>query len=318
MSPMRDRSIVVWLATLAAVSSGASIAHGYVRELTSQGVPIAWKNPCFPVHVYLGDPPPVAAKDVLATASAAAVAVWSYPSVSCSDLRLTVVIEDQPTADVGYDRRNVVTFRRDAWCRQPGRLDDAGVEQPDCYPSTALAVTSVFKNAKTGEILDADMELNAVDYSWGDRVALADAASPDTMDFLYAVTHEMGHVIGLDHPCYAPSDRQGRMLDNTGAPEVDCYGNPALPDAIAKSIMYPSVDLTSAKTTQRTLGDDDVQGVCEIYPHVHDFCPTASDGGCQLAQDPDRSTNAALVAFVLLGLLAVAAKLGLKRTGRRL
>jgi hypothetical protein len=254
----------------------------------------------------------------LAAASAEAVAAWSFPSVSCSDLRLTAVIEDPSSADVGYDRRNVITFRRDTWCRQPGRQDDAGVEQPDCYPSTALAVTSVFKNAKTGEILDADIELNAVDYSWGDRVALADAASPDTMDFLYAVTHEMGHVIGLDHPCYAPSDKQGRMNDNTGAPEVDCYGNPTLPDAIASSIMYPSVDLASAKTTQRTLGEDDVQGVCDIYPHVHDFCPTPSDGGCHLAPDPDRSPNAGLVAFVLLGLLAVAAKLGLKRTGWRL
>ncbi len=256
-------------------------ASAYVREVTSLGVPIAWSNPCVAMHIYLGSPPPVLAAADILVASTQALAAWSYPQVACTDIRLNVVAELESSAEVGNDKKNVIVFRQGSWCREPPPVDDAGIPEPDCYPSSALAVTTIFKNKKTGEIVDADIEFNAVNYTWGDLVGQPSLAGSTTADFQYALTHELGHVIGLDHNCYTTNDGQARLNDNTGAPEVDCYNNPLLPDTVAGATMYPSVALPD--TLRRVLSPDDELGVCEIYPHLHDVCPgPATDGGCSV------------------------------------
>ncbi len=255
-------------------------ARAYVREVTSSGVPVAWRYPCQTMRIYLGSPPPVLTEDDFFAASTQAAAAWSYPALACTDIRLAMMAETEPSADVGNDHKNVIVFRKETWCRQPTPVDDAGIPEPQCFSSSALAVTSLFKNSKTGEILDADIELNAVDYSWGDLVGQPALATSTTADFQNALTHELGHVLGLDHNCYANSDLQDRLNDNTGAPEVDCY-SPTPPDAVAEATMYPSVMLTD--TLRRTLTTDDEQGICEIYPHLYDVCPAVpSDGGCSV------------------------------------
>jgi hypothetical protein len=230
------------------------------------------------MYVYLGAPPPVLTAADLLAASTAATAAWSYPQIACTDIRFHAIAEPEASAGAGNDSKNVVVFRQDTWCRQPTPVDDAGTPEPDCYPASALAVTSVFKNKKTGEIIDADIEFNAVDYSWGDLVDQPSLATATTADFQNALTHELGHVVGLDHNCFTTNDGQTRLNDNTGSPEVDCYNNPELPDAVAEATMYPSVVLPD--TSRRTLSSDDEQGACDIYPHVHDVCPSPSDGGC--------------------------------------
>lgn len=253
-------------------------AEAYVREVTQEGTPIFWKNPCVDLHVYLGAPPPVLDADGYLEAALASAAAWSYPRVRGTDLRFNVVAESNATADVGYDQQSVVVFRTGSWCREPAPVDDSGNPLPECYPSTALAVTSLFKNRHTGEILDADIEFNGVDFSWGDWVGRPGLATPTTADFQNALTHELGHVAGLDHNCFAPSDGQPRLPDHTGALEIDCYGNPSLPAAVADATMYPSVVLSDV--VRRTLSDDDILGISDVYPHAHESCPAVAQGGC--------------------------------------
>jgi len=270
---------------LALISVGAFLlalpraAHAYVREVTKSGVPVAWHSPCVTMHVYLGSPPPVLGANDFFAASTQAAAAWSYPALACTDIRLAMAIEVEPISDVGNDKKNVIVFRKDTWCHQPTPVDDAGTPQPECFPSSVLAVTSIFKNSKTGEILDADIEFNAVDYSWGDLVGQPGLSTSTTADFQNALTHELGHVLGLDHNCYTKSDQQARLNDNTGAPEADCYNNPALAASVAGATMYPSVVISD--TLRRELSPDDQQGICDIYPYAHETCPvTSSDGGC--------------------------------------
>jgi hypothetical protein len=299
---MLARSLVLFLG-FATLATGT--AQAYVREVTKSGVPVAWHYPCQTMHIYLGSPPPVLKADAFSSASVQAAAAWSYPALACTDIRLAMVLESAPTADVGQDNKNVIVFRQDTWCLQPTPVDDAGVPQPECFPSSALAITSLFKNSKTGEILDADIQFNAVDYSWGDLVGQPALAISGTADFQNALTHELGHVIGLDHNCYAETDLQDRLNDNTGAPEADCPPTPS--GAIGEATMYPSVNLSD--TTRRTLTADDEQGICEIYPHVHDACPAlAADGGCIVVATtkPDRGRTALLSsAMGCLGILAL-------------
>jgi hypothetical protein len=296
------RSLALWLgfATLVTIPQ---VAQAYVREVTSLGVPVAWRSPCVTMHIYLGTPPPVLTSAAFSAASTQAAATWSYPALAGTDIRLTMVAEAESTTAVGKDGRNVIVFRQDSWCREPTPVDDAGTPQPECFPASALAITSIFKNSKTGEILDADIEFNAVAYSWGDLVGHPDLATSRTADFQNALTHELGHVLGLDHNCYATSDMQARMNDNTGAPEAVCNNNPPLSDAT----MYPSVDIGDIQ--RRTLSPDDAQGICDIYPHVHDVCPAiASGGGCSVAMaaQPDHTLTAILCTGIGLCLVALA------------
>jgi hypothetical protein len=301
-SVMGPRSIVLMLglATLSVLPRGA---QAYVREVTKSGVPVAWRYPCVTMQIYLGSPPPVLTADAFFAASTQAAGMWSYPTLVCTDIRLAMLAEAQASADVGHDTKNVIVFRQDTWCRQPTPVDDAGMPQPYCYPSSALAITSIFKNSKTGEILDADIEFNAVDYSWGDLEGKPDLATFKTADFQNALTHELGHVLGLDHNCFTANDAQARLNDNTGAPELDC--SPTLPDAILNSTMYPSV--VQSDTQRRTLSLDDEQGMCDVYPHLHDVCPVRpSDSGCSVltTAHPQRTRTALLC--TTLGLLVAA------------
>jgi hypothetical protein len=277
------------------------IASAYVREVTSIGMPLAWKTPCVTMRLFLGEPPPVLTSDQFLQAATLGASVWGQPALACSDIRLSMVADPGATADVGYDRQNIIAFRRQNWCGE----ESAKADDPSCYPSSALAVTTLFKNKNTGEILDADIAFNAFNYTWGDLVALPGLVAHDTVDFQNALTHELGHVIGLDHSCYAPADGQGRLLDNTGSPEVDCKNNP--PEWIADTTMFPSVSLTD--TRRRDLSPDDEQGVCEIYPYVHAQCPVGpartEAGGCATLTPSQVGDGA-----TALGTLATAALAG--------
>jgi hypothetical protein len=251
--------------------------NAYVQEATNSGLPVAWKTPCITIHLFLG-PPPVLERNEFIDAGMKAVAAWSHPSLDCSDLQLSLLVENSETAPVGLDHKNVIVFRKENWCRETTYSEDDEVTPPECYPPSALAVTSFFKNVKTGELVDADIEFNAVDYSWGDVIARPELGNGNTADFQNALTHELGHMIGLDHNCYTANDNQPRRNDHTGVPEVDCYNNPDLSSSISEATMYPSIILSD--TERRSLAADDIQGVCTIYPYTHEDCPSGS--GCSM------------------------------------
>jgi hypothetical protein len=299
-----QRPVGSFLVVLGLVALLPATTSAYVQEVTSLGVPIAWKYPCVTLHFFVGSAPTLLPPAEYAAAAAQAAATWSYPQLACTDIRLAIVPEDAPAADVGNDGKNVVVFRQRTWCREPPPVNNAGVVEPACYPASALAVTTVVKNSKTGEILDTDVEFNAVHYSWGDLQRYPELTDGRTADFQYALTHELGHVIGLDHNCYAPADGQTRRLDNAGAPEVDCYGNPELPASVANATMYPSVDLSDNR--RRILSPDDQLGACAIYPHASDSCPMVFEGGgCSVEPTlPSKSAGTFIVLGLALGLTA--------------
>ena len=174
---------------------------------------------------------------------------------------------------------NVILFQDDDW-------NYRGIDG-------TLAKTSVTYNDQTGEIYDADIEVNAAN----NTVTITDDPPKIEYDLQAILTHEVGHFIGIAHS----------------------------PDPSA--VMYASYPPGSI--SQRLLTPDDVGAVCEIYPPKSGvvcnstprggFSPTCasppSSGGCEVAPlgsaplspgpGGTGSSGAASIAMMGLGLVAV-------------
>ncbi len=104
-------------------------------------------------------------------------------------------------------------------------LDPAAVSR--FTGTNTLGLTTVTFNPGTGEIYDADTEINAtVPLSVGDPVA--------GYDFESIITHELGHFLGLGH---------------SAEPSATMYAQ-----------------YSQGSSTMRTLTPDDEDGLCSIYP----------------------------------------------------
>lgn len=206
---------------------------------------------------------------------------WS--DVECEDgtiARMTFQ-EREPVAckksqyNRGGPNVNVVVFQDDTW-RYRG-IDGT------------LAKTSVTYNDETGEIYDADIEINAAN----NNVTITDDPRHVEYDLQAILTHEVGHFIGIAHS----------------------------PDPGA--VMFPSY--APGSTSQRELHPDDVAAVCAVYPEDSavpceteprgGFGPTCEDpapsGLCaaQAAPSPGSAPTTVVGALLLgTGLLTVRAR----------
>jgi len=295
---------------VAGLASSPIPAVAYVRTTTESGVPTAWKTPCVTMEFSLGSPPPELDADGYLTAAQAAGAAWSQATVDgvdrCTNVIFTVTENQDFAGPVGLDYHNRLIFRQGTWCSDPLPKDGS------CYDPSALALTSVFQLQTTGEILDADVEVNAADFTWGDYLAHPEQFASNTHDFQGALTHEFGHVIGLAHTCFSPGNTFAddtpipRPVDNNGNPVPDC--GPDNPPSITQSTMYVSVATPSAEVGLRSLSPDDMLAACDIYPFTPNFVclpPThpSTGGGCSYAARSGHGPIAC--ALVLLAMATV-------------
>jgi hypothetical protein len=251
----RARIAIAAGAAAACLLAAGGQARAYVRYRTETGQPFAWSSTCLGIIAYpagLADMMP--ADQVIAAATAAGDA-WSAGQVTGTALDIQVAATDGPPPAAAHDGQNSLLFRSDGWC-------GAGNTTDTCtYDPAALALTTVFARKSTGEMLDADIEVNATFFSWGDLDIGTPAA--DVHDLQNALTHEVGHFIGLDHPCVLPGSTTTRPLDNLGNPVPDCD---VAPPAVMESTMFPSS--MAGDLSKRTLAPDDELAAREIYPAV--------------------------------------------------
>ena len=298
--------------TVVAMLGLSAPASAYVRTRTTAGVPTAWRNPCVTMELALGGPPEYLDATSYLEAAQQGAAAWTQASLDGAARCSNVVMGVNPTTDVagliGKDDHNRIIFRQNEWCRDPPPTDPS---EPRCYDGSALAITTVFQLKNSGEILDADIEVNAVNFKWGDFVGRSEFMSYGTHDFQGAITHELGHVLGLEHTCYIPRwYKDGtpvpRPVDHTGALIPDCEANNSA--VIADATMYVSVNSPATEVEMRSLSPDDMQGVCDIYPFSPTFVcgapgldpNTSGKGGCSLATH--REPGSVALALALAGL----------------
>ena len=193
-----------------------------IDQCWTKGKPLYWKNACVGYSLQSDASRQVSFNDA---SDAMARAFTRWTGKTCpgepSD-RVSIDVRDVGPAkcnQVQYNKdqgnANVIMFRDDGW--------------PHNDPNNTLALTTVTYNPDTGEIYDADMEINTFTV----RVSIADPVPADGYDFASIVTHEAGHFLGLAHS----GDAHATMF----------------------------AQYRPGSTAMRELAPDDVSGVCSAY-----------------------------------------------------
>lgn len=289
----RRTGLLLLFLLVAALGFGlaAGPALGYVRTVGRKGKPLFWNQRVVPVMVYAKDPPAPFTEEGFSRLMSAAAAGWSRPANRCTALELVIIPVREPSSKTVLDFSNRLTFRRDRWCRDPP--DEDGNDK--CYAPEALAMTTVFQNVNTGQIFDADIEINAVNFDWADVLALADGGRDlgNAWDLQAAMTHELGHLIGLEHTCWTNAPIEG--TNHLGEPVERCRPS----DFAVATTMFPQIGPGDARF--RTLSPDELMAACDIYPPPDKELESAG-WSCALAPSPPRSAGPCLLVLAL-GLL---------------
>ncbi len=232
MSKKPSRLTFLSVAVLTLMGSSASTAFTCTRT-PALGPSVFWPERSVVVHP-LGGGFEVAAGSLVDVLVRAAD-TWTTPP--CSDASIRVGPPSQQRV-VGFNwhagsgsplNENIVVFRNDT----PGDELDRWV-----HTLGALAITTVTFDTSTGRLLDADIEVNDVAFTFTTCDPGAPGCTP-AFDLENTLTHELGHVMGLDHP---PNDAPGAL----------------------EATMFASASETDIE--KRSLADDDIEGLCTLYP----------------------------------------------------
>ena len=235
------------LTVLFALSS-ASAAHAFVRTPTCylnqpsnpfrclEGEvprPIFWPQACVPWELH--DQGIATIPDVAELERMVVDSFEPWRSADCASID-PVYAGRNPVAAVGPGsdpnnfNGNLILFAQEGWPNAP----------------RVQALTSVTYRVSTGEIVDADIHVNAQFFT----VNEVDPASPDLaiMDLQNTMTHEVGHFLGLDHT------EEATFTGDSGQ--------------WREATMFASAELGEVR--KRSLEVDDINGICAIYPRRSD------------------------------------------------
>ncbi len=207
--------------------------------------PLWWRNACTSYDIQQSASKQVS-YDQAVQSFATAFAKWSqaactgggHPSIQAENLGPVECAEvHYNDSSTGQGNQHVIVFRDDGW-PHPGDLNNT------------LGLTTMTFDPDTGEIYDADMEINSTV-----PLTVTGTVPSDGTDFLSIITHEAGHFFGMAH-----SDS-------------------------AQATMY--AHYTPGSTYMRNLTSDDTAGICSIYlpGGKRSVDPGVEDGGIVM-EDP--------------------------------
>ena len=239
----------------------------------------------------------------------ASIATWNNDTKTPSCSYLKIVEQAAKPVEVGRDNVNVIKFRDTEWCR-PATMSDP----KHCYSPSAAGITTVAyiddgSSNRDGALVDADVELNGVNFSISVN-GQSLGTSPCQAELQNTLTHELGHLHGLEHTCRAAQDPP--RIDGNGNPVPFC--SQTNDPTIVEATMYPFQDC--GETKKETLENDDITAICTVYPIAkdpHTCSPVSTGGGCCSASRDARG-SVLLAAVVLLALRRK--KLGPRRRTR--
>jgi hypothetical protein len=265
------------------------------------GLPLFWLNACTSYDIVQSASKQIS-YDTASTDIALAFTRWTSTVCATEDHgvgRVSIDVRDLgPVAcdkvqydNLGGPNQHVIIFRDDAW-----PYDDT---------SNTLALTTVTYDPSTGEIYDADMEINTFQYT----LSTTPEVPPGGYDFLAIVTHETGHFLAMAHSTdthatmyahYTPGSEAMRLL--------------TLDDIAGICTIYPP-DGTRSVSTKAVRSGSVRETACDPTPMGGFTTQCMSTGGCgsssvapARAASRDRAPEAWTGAVVALVVLAIRRK----------
>lgn len=222
---MRPRLFVALFAVL--LIPRAAAAYEYMA-VCDDGTPAHWPaGEPITWHLSSSHPPGDLSTEAVRSELAAAWAEWATPA--CSDVQGQ---QGEPAAIDPFtedDDRVVIGFYEDEW--------------PAALGVGLLALTRITWEMDSCELFDGDIVFNGADFSWVQGAPQVNGEK----DFLSVATHEIGHLLGLDHT------------------EVG-----------GSTMTFPYDD----SVIWRTLGCDDTAGVCDLYTRGDASCTDSAYCPC--------------------------------------
>ncbi|WP_223634647.1 myxosortase-dependent metalloprotease, MXAN_2677/MXAN_2678 family [Corallococcus sp. EGB] len=175
---------------------------------------------------------------------------WRALSGTCSDFRFIRGVDWTLPVEVGYDQEhpfdnyNVVTFR-ERNCQDVAPPEDACWAEETCgnvyqcwaHGGATIGLTTSSFSFKDGSVVDSDIELNAAETDYGPSFLFTTVNGPPctgtpstdcvATDVQNTMTHEIGHVIGLDHVFSAGSTMEATASQGETSKRVIDAGSAA-------------------------------------------------------------------------------------------
>ncbi len=206
-----------------------------LTQCPTTGVPLYWPDTCVTFGVHrLASPKWQITYDEAHHAAEKAFQSWisadcggsKHPSigvVAVGQIECDQVQYNYPEPGEDFPpgpNANVIIFRDAIWPYADNRDNER----------TTLALTTITYLKDTGEIVDADIEVNSA------NVQLSTSETNISNDLQAILTHEVGHFLGLAH------------------------------SEVEDATMHRLYNVNVGDATFRTLSDDDRRGVCDLYP----------------------------------------------------
>jgi hypothetical protein len=226
-------------ATFLAALGFAGSASAYCRTTTcdsekmecppcaAPGLPLYWRSSCVSFGVQQ-DGSPLRGITYDETHAIVAEAFQKWKSAQCAGGTPSFEMADLGAISCGEPQYNQIAPNANVWMFRDDEWPYEDPDATDAVRTSKLAVTAVTFFPATGEIYDADVEINSK------NLELTMSDENVEYDLESIVTHEAGHFLGLDHSL----DGSSTMYD---------FYNPG-------------------DVGMRTLTPDDEAGICAAFP----------------------------------------------------
>ncbi|MGE5186946.1 MAG: hypothetical protein ACM31C_33070 [Acidobacteriota bacterium] len=269
---------------------------GFVRTgPTKDGHYLYWESGCVFVTVDSAGTTAVADDQEFSVIDAS-IATWNNDTHTASCSYLQVIEDPKKPVEVGKDNTNVIKFRDTSWCRPAINGDPMRCYSPAAAGITTATFVDDATSSRDGAIVDADIEINGVNFAISVN-GQTNSQQPCHAELQNTMTHELGHLHGLEHTCLAAGDPP--RVDNNGNPVPSCSGN--TDPAIVNATMYNFQDC--GETKKETLDPDDENAICVIYPVAKDPMTCARVGSGSGCCDAGGDPRGAAIMTGIIGLL---------------
>lgn len=243
------------LGALAFVLASAVPADAFLLVSTESGVPAHWEQQCIPWKLNELVSEDLGLED---THEALRLATEAWEGVEQSFLRFSdhgLTTSRSVGVPDGLEDNIILWHEEGGWP----------------YALRVVGLTSLTFDTDTGQIVDADIEMNGDDYEF------AIDGDPDAYDAQQSLTHEVGHLLGLDH-----------SMDEDAVMFAD-----SLPGEVHKRVLHK--DDEDGLSTSHPKGAPPSKDGCTTQPYT----PTpAPSGGCAGSGPPMGDVWLVLVAWV--------------------